>query len=192
MEVEWVLGGSVQKVCRLYQLGTKRIESNIRSLQMPVVSLRKTSILPPDGVVEGMVTDGLLNVSSEDLDTRKCSLKRINPLVRGLASGHFNIDVERVEAVARVAGQSSSPEMVLDGVVAGVEHLGVLGVTEHDEALEEDFVEAVDTCSKTRHLPIPLSSLDVHHIPQKTSFTIAPLKQRSGGTTSYNLVNWIS
>ena len=93
MEVEWVLGSSVQKICRLNQLWTERIESDIRSLQMPVVSLRKTSILPPDGVVEGMVTDGLLDVSREDLDTRKCSLEGINPLVRGLASGHFYIDV---------------------------------------------------------------------------------------------------
>ena len=63
---------------------------------MPVVSLRKTSVLPPDGVVEGVVTDGLLNVSGEDLDTRKCSLERINPLVRGLAGGHFYIYIERM------------------------------------------------------------------------------------------------
>ena len=64
MKVERVSGGSVEEVGGLRQLRPQGVELDVRGLELPVVALRQTSVLPPDGVIHRVMTNGLLHVPS--------------------------------------------------------------------------------------------------------------------------------
>ena len=67
MEVEGVFRRQVQIVSRFDELWPQRIEGHLRGLEIPVVSLRKTIEPLPDGVVERVRTNGLLQVANQHL-----------------------------------------------------------------------------------------------------------------------------
>lgn len=58
----------VQQVGGLHQLRPQRVEQHIWSLQLPVVSLGQSPEAFPDGVVEGVQADGVVDVAVQHLD----------------------------------------------------------------------------------------------------------------------------
>lgn len=61
----------VKKVSGLHQLGPERIEADIWSIELPVVTFGKATKLLPDAVVDGMMTYGLLDIAVQYLKPEK-------------------------------------------------------------------------------------------------------------------------
>lgn len=57
----------IQEVGGFYQLWPQRVEGDVGSLQLPVISLRQSAEPLPDGVVKRVETDGVLYVSFQNL-----------------------------------------------------------------------------------------------------------------------------
>lgn len=57
----------VEKISRLHQLWSQGVEEHIGGLQLPVVPLWQSPEALPDGIVEGMEADGIIDVSIQHL-----------------------------------------------------------------------------------------------------------------------------
>lgn len=60
----------IQEVSGLHQLWPQGVEGHIWGLQLPVVPLWEGSIAFPNGVIEGMETNGIFHISYQHLGTR--------------------------------------------------------------------------------------------------------------------------
>ena len=60
MEIKWVLCGLVEKIGGLGKLRSQWVEQHIWLFGIQIESLWENTILPPDGVEEGMRADRLL------------------------------------------------------------------------------------------------------------------------------------
>ena len=94
-----------------------------------------------------------------------------------------------METVTRVTAEPPSPEVVLYGVVAGVEHLRVLRLAEHDKTLEENLVEAVNPRPEAGHLATPLARVDVQSVAEQPRVLVSPAEERPRGSSGHQLVD---
>lgn len=60
----------IEKICGLHQLRPQGVKGNIWGLQLPVVPLWEGSIAFPDGIIEGMETNGIFHISYQHLGMR--------------------------------------------------------------------------------------------------------------------------
>ena len=97
-----------------------------------------------------------------------------------------------METVTRVTAEPPSPQVVLYGVVAGVEHLGVLRLSEHDKTLEENLVEAVNPRPEAGHLATPLARVNIKDVAEQASLGISAAEETPGGSPRNYLINRIS
>ena len=73
VQVEGVLGGPEQEVGGLDKLWTERVKFDVGLVAGPVEPLGKYAEPTPDGVVVGVLTDGLLQVAVQDLQACVCT-----------------------------------------------------------------------------------------------------------------------
>lgn len=60
----------IEEIGGLHQLGPQGVKGNIWGLQLPVVPLWEGPIAFPDGIIEGMETNGIFHISNQHLGTR--------------------------------------------------------------------------------------------------------------------------
>ena len=84
--------------------------------------LELLSVPLPDGVVVGMMANGLLQISVENLHSWHSCLQGVNPVSVSLSGFDVDVDVDGVDPVARVAAPPPTTHVTLHGRVYVFEH----------------------------------------------------------------------
>lgn len=85
----------IEEIRGLHQLRSERIEADIGCLEVPIKSLGHGLVPSPNGVMESVGADSLLQVPRQHLDSCKRGRKRVQPVVQRLSGGVVDIDEEQ-------------------------------------------------------------------------------------------------